>query len=118
MGRRAMPAELPERKFGGTVRVGADIIRPVVSPNGETTSAQRADNAISNILQMKFGGIMSKHGAFGNVVTFPGQYGSAQKFATLAGGYYPPLRRRTASNTVRILRIAHDDCVRRGGASK
>ena len=27
----------------------------------------------------------------GNIVTLPGQYGSAQKFATLAGGYYPPL---------------------------
>ena len=26
-----------------------------------------------------------------NIVTLPGQYGSAQKFATLAGGYYPPL---------------------------
>ena len=25
----------------------------------------------------------------GNIVTLPGQYGSAQKFATLAGGYYP-----------------------------
>ena len=25
----------------------------------------------------------------GNIVTSPGQYGSAQKFATLAGGYYP-----------------------------
>ena len=34
---------------------------------------------------------MSKHGVFGNAVTFPGQYVSAQKFATLAGGYYPPL---------------------------
>ena len=32
---------------------------------------------------------MSKHGVFGNAVTFPGQYVSAQKFATLAGGYYP-----------------------------
>ena len=28
MGRRAVSAELPERKFSGTVRVGADIIRP------------------------------------------------------------------------------------------
>ena len=28
MGRKAVSAELPERKFGGTVRVGADIIRP------------------------------------------------------------------------------------------
>ena len=27
----------------------------------------------------------------GNIVTLPGQCGSAQKFATLAGGYYPPL---------------------------
>ena len=26
-----------------------------------------------------------------NIVTLPGQCGSAQKFATLAGGYYPPL---------------------------
>ena len=26
-----------------------------------------------------------------NIVTLSGQYGSAQKFATLAGGYYPPL---------------------------
>ena len=26
-----------------------------------------------------------------NIVTSPGQYGSAQKPATLAGGYYPPL---------------------------
>ena len=26
---------------------------------------------------------------FGNIVTFTGQIGSAQKFATLAGGYYP-----------------------------
>ena len=32
---------------------------------------------------------MSKHSVFGNAVTFPGQYVSAQKFATLAGGYYP-----------------------------
>ena len=26
-----------------------------------------------------------------NIVTSPDQYGSAQKLATLAGGYYPPL---------------------------
>ena len=44
-------------------------------------------------LQMKFGGTMSKHGIFGNIGTLPGQYGSAQKFATLAGGYYPPLQK-------------------------
>jgi len=26
-----------------------------------------------------------------NIVTLSGQYGFAQKFVTLAGGYYPPL---------------------------
>ena len=66
--------------------VGAAISRPVVPPMGGTTSAHCADNGTIKHLQMKFRGIMSKHGAFGNTVTPPGQYGSAQKFATLAGG--------------------------------
>ena len=33
---------------------------------------------------------MSKHGTFGNIGTISGQIGSAQKSATLAGGYDPP----------------------------
>ena len=65
--------------------VGADSIRPVVSP-WETTSAQCADNGSIEHFVIKFGGIMSKHGIFCNIATFPGQIGSAQKFATLVGG--------------------------------
>ena len=41
--------ELPSGNFGAFV--GEDIIFPVVSPMGETTSALCADNAMSNILQ-------------------------------------------------------------------
>ena len=41
--------ELLSRNFGAFV--GEDIIFPVVSPHGETTSAQSADNAALNLLR-------------------------------------------------------------------
>ena len=43
-------------------------------------------------LQMQFGGTMSEHGIFATSEPRFGQIGSAQKFATVAGGYYLPLR--------------------------
>ena len=61
-------------------------------------------------LQMKFGGTISKHGIFFNIVTLPGQYVSAPKFATLAGGYYPPLQ--TPRNIRSVIRWHRP---RRGG---
>ena len=71
--------------------VGEDSIFPVVSPMGKQRRRKCADNAIQH-LQIKFGGIMSKRGIFATSEPQYGQYGSAQKLATLAGGYYPPLR--------------------------
>ena len=70
------------------VCVGADSIRPVVSPWGNNVGAMRRQCTTEH-LQMKFGGIMLKHGIFATSEPRFGQYGSAQKFATLAGGYYP-----------------------------
>ena len=75
--------ESPSENFGAFV--GADIIRPVVFLLGKQRR-RKAPTMQYEHFAMKFGGIISKHGAFGNIVTFPGQFSSAQKFATLAGG--------------------------------
>ena len=63
---------------------------PGCFPFGETTSAQCADNVI-RIFFIKIPGHNDEMWYICNIVTLPGQCGSAQKFATLAGGYYPPL---------------------------
>ena len=59
---------------------------------GNNVGAMRRQCTIEH-LQMKFGSTISKHGIFCNIVTLPGQYVSAPKFAMLAGGYYPPLQK-------------------------
>jgi len=71
---------------GGDHTIIQRILSARLFPHGETTSAQSADNGATEHLQMKCGGIMSEHGIFCNIVTLPGQIGSAQRFATLAGG--------------------------------
>ena len=48
--------------------VGADSIRPVVSPLGKQRRRICADNGSIKHLQTKFGGIMSKHGTLRHVV--------------------------------------------------
>ena len=68
--------------------VGTDIIRPVVSPWGNNVGALRRQCNIEHCT-VKFGATMSKRGIFGNIGTPPGQIGSAQKPATLAGGRRP-----------------------------
>ena len=55
----------------------------------------------------------------GNIVTLPGQYGSAQKFATLAGGYYPPLhgvRHRITAAKFRCVNEVLEDTLYKGRA--
>ena len=66
-----------ERKFGGVRHVGADIIRPVVSPTGK----QRRRIAPTMQYRTFASKIRQYHVEtwyIGNIVTSPDQYGSAQ----------------------------------------
>ena len=78
-------AAFPAGYFGGTDRVGAAISRPVVPPTGK----QRRRNAPTMQYRTLYSEIRRynvKTWNIRNIVTSPGQYDSAQKFVTLAGG--------------------------------
>ncbi len=71
--------------------VGEDIIFPVVSPMGKQHRRNAPTMAVTNILRCIFVVLYPNMVYLATSEPLYGQNGSAQKFATLAGGYYPPL---------------------------
>ena len=64
-------------------------------PKGKTTSAQ-APTMQYQIFANEIRKYYVETWCICNIDTLPSQFGSAQKFATLAGGYYPPLRTQSS----------------------
>ena len=72
------------------------ISRPVVFPMGKQRR-RIAPTMQYEHFSIEIPGYNVETWYIGKIFTLPGQYGSAQKFATLAGGYYPPLQRTESS---------------------